>query len=115
MSSEQRRDKRELSYAKIWVEEDQVPGYVHDMAKGGCRIEIPVPVEWQKGERKAIKVIPEDELEIPSFALVIEIRWFETEQIYCSAGVKVVEPIGNDVREHYEKLLAYYEENRSET
>ena len=87
--ADKRTFEREKCYAKILLLPDEIPGYVRDLSGKGIRIEIPVPVRYEKDSEIQAIIIPIEDLEILPIQCRLVIRWQKSESIYTTIGAEI--------------------------
>lgn len=106
---EKTRASREKAYAKVIFKEENLPGYVRDISKQGCRIDLLKPVDWESGERKKLVIVPEEHVGFSPVHGTVEIRWIKRGELFHSLGVKFVSVADEDSKKNYLFLLRFFE------
>jgi hypothetical protein len=107
--NEQKRDSRDRAYAKVIFPEDNLPGYVRDISKTGCRIDLVKKVSWTTGEKKKIVIVPEEHVGFAPVHGTVEVRWLRPGEIYNSVGVRFISVQDEDSKKNYKFLLKFFE------
>ena len=108
MGNEQRRHPRVPSYAKALLVGPNVPGYIRDLSRHGCQVAFMQPVETAIGAQMSLRVIAEHDPSIPTFDLVMRVRWTKRDSIWYAFGGEI-ESIGSKQDEAvFDKLVSYY-------
>jgi hypothetical protein len=106
------RTEREKCYAKVIFKDENLPGYVRDISKKGCRLDLLEEVSWEPGTKKKIVIIPEEEVGFSPVHGTVEIRWIKKKDIYWSIGTEILSVQDETSKENYISLLQYFEEMR---
>jgi hypothetical protein len=105
--TEHRREERYSSYAKAVLVSQNNLGYLRDMNKSGCQVDFIDPPNLNKDSVVEITVIPNEELGIDNFNLLLTVKWMRQDQVYYSiGGVHAIITDGD--REAFDKLLGYF-------
>ncbi len=104
---EHRKEKRFISYAKVILVGKESPGYLRDLNSLGCQIDFIDPPSIDKGDQIEIRIIPNEELNLPNIQLILTIRWMKQNAIYYSIGGAFSE-VPDEHNEAYQELLTYF-------
>jgi hypothetical protein len=104
---EQRREKRFISYAKVILAGKESLGYLRDINSLGCQIDFIEPPSLQRGDQIEIRIIPDEELNLPPIQLTLTIRWMKPDAVYYSIGGSLSE-VPTEHSEAYQELLTYF-------
>ncbi len=104
---EHRKEKRFVSYAKVILVGKESLGYLRDLNSLGCQIDFIEPPSIETGDQIEIRIIPNEELNLPNIQLVLTIRWMRQDAIYYSIGGALSEA-PNEHSEAYQELLTYF-------
>ncbi len=104
---EHRKEKRFVSYAKVILVGKESLGYLRDLNSLGCQIDFIEPPSIETGDQIQIRIIPNEELNLPNIQLVLTIRWMKQDEIYYSIGGALSEA-PNEHSEAYQELLTYF-------
>ncbi|RKX75861.1 MAG: hypothetical protein DRP87_13540 [Spirochaetes bacterium] len=115
MENSRRTDFRKKCYAKLLFKDDSIPGYLRDISKQGCRVEILESPPWQPGERKKFVILPEKEIDISPVHGTLEIRWIKKEDFYWTLGSKILSLKDRESLNNYRALLSYYQNLRTDS
>ena len=107
--NENTRASREKAYAKVIFKDENLPGYVRDISKKGCRIDLVKKVSWNTGEKKKIVIVPEEHIGFSPVHGTVEIRWMKEGEIYTSVGVQFLSVQDEDSKKNYQFLLHFFE------
>ena len=105
--SEHRRGERYSSYAKVVLNGQNNLGYLRDLSLQGCHVDFVNPSEIRKDSVVEIIVIPNEELGIDNFKLLLTARWVQQDKLYFSIGGEHAIITETD-REAFNKLLGYF-------
>ena len=89
--SDKRSKDREICYAHILWPGSAIPGFVRDISEIGCKVEFLEDLQYTKGSRARITIIPEQDTNIESFDLEIEIRWRKDDPPTYTFGCNIIE------------------------
>jgi hypothetical protein len=107
-SSDKRRAPREKCYAKALFIDDEAPGYVRDISEAGVRVDKLGRPNASPGQWRTIRVLPEEETEIPPFRVRIQVRWVRREELFYAIGASVHPPEDAGAATAYHALLDLY-------
>ena len=108
MGNEQRRDPRVSSYAKAFLIEPPVPGYIRDLSRTGCQVAFMQPIPAAVGDILGIRVIAEHDPTIQPFVIRLRVRWLRQDPIWFALGAQI-EPLEDPaVLATFTRLVAYY-------
>jgi len=110
--SDSQRQVRESAYAKVIFKQENLPGYVRDISKKGCQIDLLSEVDWKEGDKKKIVIIPEEEVGFAPVHGTVEIRWLRQNELYYSIGVQFISVQDEDSKKNYINLLTYFESKK---
>jgi hypothetical protein len=110
MTESKRKAQREKCYAKVWIKNENLPGYLRDISSIGCKLEFLMPVSWKEGDRKKLMIIPEPETGLKPEEIDIEIKWQKKEEGFYSIGGLLLDISGGKGNSNFEALLNYYKE-----
>jgi len=113
MGNEKRKEARNKVYAKVMLMDDLSPGYLRDLSKSGAQISFLKQVAARKGDALFLRIIPGDEIGIPSFMLTLEVCWTSSDTVYFSLGGTVSVPAGAEDQAPLERLYDYYADKQS--
>jgi hypothetical protein len=103
------RQTRKTCYAKVIFHDGNIPGYLRDISKSGCRIDVVQDVDWSPGEKKKISIIPHEEVNIGPISGTLEIKWTKKEGMFRLFGSQIVSVKDKTSKAHYQQLLSYYQ------
>jgi hypothetical protein len=106
--SDKRRAPREKCYAKALFVDDEAPCYVRDISEAGVRVDKLGRPDGSRGQWRTIRVLPEEETEIPTFSLRIQVRWVRREGLFYAIGASVHPPEDSSAAKAYRALLDLY-------
>ena len=104
---EHRREKRFASYAKVVLVETNNLGYLRDLNSLGCQIDFLEPPPIKPEDTVEVRIIPNEELNLPNIDLFLSIRWMRQEDPFFSIGGAFAQ-IPEVHRDAYEGLLSYF-------
>ncbi|MEW5816340.1 MAG: PilZ domain-containing protein [Spirochaetota bacterium] len=108
MENRKRNYDRKKCYAKILFKDDNTVGYLRDISPKGCRIDVPTEITLRAGEKKAIIIIPEEELNIPPIHGTVEVRWSDKKELFWVIGSFLKSVRDREALKNYQLLLEYY-------
>jgi hypothetical protein len=106
--SDKRRSPREKCYAKALFVDDEAPSYVRDISEAGVRVDKLGRDDTAPGQWRTIRVLPEEETEIPPFSLRMQVRWVRKEGLFYAIGASVHPPEDPSAAKAYRALLDLY-------
>jgi hypothetical protein len=106
-----RIEERNKVFAKAVLVSTQVPGTIHDMNTGGLRVDWISRPRVKAGQEVRIKIIPIDELGLPTIEATVQVRWSRQSGIYESTGLQLVSLKNREMLNSYKKLLSYFSES----
>jgi hypothetical protein len=89
--SDKRSKEREICYAHVLWPGRSMPGFVRDINDIGCKVEFLEDLPDRKGLQAKITIIPEQDTNIESFDLQVEIRWRKDEPPIYTLGCNIIE------------------------
>jgi hypothetical protein len=108
MGFDKRREERNKVYAKVMLMEDLSPGYLRDLSKSGAQISFLKQVPAQKGQTLTLRIIPGDEIDIPTFQLTLTVCWTGSDTVYYSLGGTVSAAANTETQDALRRLYSYY-------
>jgi len=115
MNQIERRSSREKGYAKVLFEKENIPGYLRDFSPKGCRIELVESISLDQGEKRKVRIIPEEIIGIGPIIGTLEIRWLKKENIFTVIGSRLLSVKDEESKKNYKSLLVYYSRLREKT
>ena len=104
---EHRKEKRFISYAKVILVGMESLGYLRDINSLGCQVDFIEPPPIKEGDDIEIRIIPNEELNLPPIQLTLSIKWIKTDAVYYSIG-GALSVVPDKYSETYQKLLTYF-------
>ena len=104
---EHRKRERYSSYAKVVPSSQNNLGYLRDLSTQGCHVDFVSPSEVRKDSVVEIIVIPNEELGIDNFNLLLTVRWIQQDKLYFSIGGEHA-MINDTDKESFDELLGYF-------
>jgi hypothetical protein len=101
----QRKTRRNKTYAKVLLEISGTLGYLRDLSKEGCQLAFIGDPVLSQGTVVGISVLPAEEMGIPRFSMEVQIMWTRTDPVYYLAGGLITSTQDD---EKLAELLAYY-------
>jgi hypothetical protein len=114
MGGEHRREARVRSYAKVFILESRIPGYLRDLSRRGCMFETVREVPHRPGERVRLRVVVEEDPEMEAFELCVLLRWIRPQELGSAVGGEIEEGGCHEGAETFARLVAWYEEDAGE-
>ena len=104
-----RDETRAATYARVYLTEQSVAGYLRDLSTDGCRISFLAPgPPLEKGREIDVVIIPNEELGIPRIPTNFVIRWVSRDGPSVFAG-GILSSIPQEFRDAFERLVAYFQ------
>ena len=106
---ENKRDKpRAATYARVFLTERSVVGYLRDLSAEGCRMSFLAPgPPLEKGREIDVVIVPNEELGIPRIPTNFVPRWVSKDGSFIFAG-GILSSIPQEFRDAFERLVAYF-------
>ena len=98
MSDEHRSLRRVHTYAKAFLVEEKMPGYVRNLSRSGCQIALLKRIPLKRGDNLMVQVIPGDEIGIPPFMIALQVAWIQPDPFYYLIGGKTTTPSAEENR-----------------
>ena len=105
--TEHRSEERYSSYAKVVLINQNNLGYLRDLNGQGCQVDFVDPPDIQMGGVSEVMIIPNEELTIENFNLLLTVRWIRQDKVYYSVGGEHAMITDTD-RDAFDALLAYF-------
>jgi hypothetical protein len=106
MSSEDERrlDTRKHSYAKAFLTDRHVIGYIRDISIEGFRLEALGTPAIEEGEEVKVVFIPHEESKFPPFTIRGKVMWSAENPPTCSFGIAVIQYLSPGSRRLFRKF-----------
>jgi hypothetical protein len=104
---EHRKEKRFISYAKVILIGKESLGYLRDINSLGCQIDFIEHPPIKEGDQIDIRIIPNEELNLPAIQLTLTVRWIKEDAVYYSIGGSL-SVVPDQYSDAYQKLLSYF-------
>ena len=105
--TEHRREERYSSYAKVVLVSQNNLGYLRDMNRQGCQVDFVDPPDIQQDTVVEMTIIPNEDLSIEKFNLLLTVRWIRQDKVYYSVGGEHA-LITDTEQEAFDELLGYF-------
>ena len=108
-----RDETRSLTYARVFLTEQSVVGYLRDLSADGCRISFLSPGPPLEKDREIdVVIVPNEELGIPRIPTNFVPRWVSSDGPSIFAG-GILSSIPHEFRDAFERLVDYFQTESS--
>lgn len=110
MCIENRQEPRFRDFARARINElNQLPGYLEDVSRTGCRVRFPVPFTLDTDREYLLTVLPATHSGLKEFDLVVQPQWIRNDQDDFEIGFNVLHSPGTREFHRYVETLAEIE------
>jgi hypothetical protein len=109
-----REKSRSPSYARVFLTEQSIVGHLRDLSAEGCRMSFLAPgPRLERGREIDVVIVPVEDLGIPRIPTNFVPRWVRSDGPSVQTG-GILSTIPREFRDAYERLLAYFSNERGQ-
>jgi hypothetical protein len=109
MSHEPRREVRHKTHAKVVVKGHEVPGYLRDLSRTGCRLSLIRPLELKREEALTVTVPANPELGLLQSGFFLLVLWTQADPVFFNVGGQIRPLPGQENEQGLQRLFEYYQ------
>jgi len=109
MSEEQRNVARLKTHAKILIKGWDIPGYLRDLSREGCKLSLTRPLELKREDALAVAVLSDPEAGIAPFHFFVQVLWTSADAVFFNLGGPIAPFPGEENELGLRKLFAFYQ------
>ena len=108
MGEEQRKSRRNKTYAKVLLKGSGSLGYMRDLSQEGCQLALISKPDLKRGDHLEVEVLPAEEMSIGRFSVTIQVMWTRSDPPYFIAGGLITTVPQPNSAQRLEQLYRYY-------
>jgi hypothetical protein len=109
MSNELRREVRHKTHAKVVVKGHEVPGYLRDLSRTGCRLSLTRPLELKREEALTVTVLANPDLGLHQSSFFLLVLWTQADPVFFNVGGQIRPLPGQENEQGLQRLFEYYQ------